>query len=475
MTRSVVAISLGAVLLTSAFVASLGFAQAESVVWTSPQQPRLEYRFNNKGTWLDYFIATIKYQARIVNADTGVVIPSGTGVAIGSRVRIEPIAHARPDIYWYGTGGRYDSPYGEWITNAGNPDPTNACTAENFFKRHDDDAMFGLLSVQPPTKNISTNISGSSFSCDAPASDGTVTCTANSPGAMNATVNFASTYGNMYLAANEWRGTTNPVRCDYPQGAGLGILSSNGGPYQLSVPAQSVPFSIISTYALGQPPSAPVVSALSGGDSPDSTQCVAGSSYGLTIQSTDPDGQQIRYYIDWNGDGFVDQIAPSSGYVASGTSIAVSRTYSTGGNHSIRVQATDESGLSSAWTTYSFTCADEPGIESQEEGTGGGGTGDTGGTGGVIANLNLRAVPSLVRSGETTRLFWSAGDVAHCDVTGTNGDGGVGWDTLVSPVSGKVSGAITEQTTFTLSCYTFSEALVTDTATVNILPQWSEQ
>jgi hypothetical protein len=140
------------------------------------------------------------------------------------------------------------------------------------------------------------------------------------------------------------------------------------------------------------------------------------------------------------------------------------------------VQATDESGLSSAWTTYSFTCADEPGIESQEEGTGGtGGTGDTGGTGGVIANLNLRAVPSLVRSGETTRLFWSAGDVAHCDVTGTNGDGGIGWDGIASPVSGKVSGAITEQTTFTLSCYTFSEALITDTATVNILPVWSEQ
>jgi len=475
MTRSVVAISLGAVLLVSAFAASVSVAQAESVVWTSPQQPRIQYTFGRRGTWLDYFIATIQYQARMVNPDTGVVIPSGTAVGIGSKVRFEHIPHTRPDIYWYGTGGRYDTPYGDWIASAGNPDPKNACTSQNFFQHHDDDGMFGLLSIHPPTKTISTNISGSSFSCGAPAADGSVTCTANSMGGMNATANFASTYGKMYLAANEWNGT-NPVNCQYPNGAGLAVLSSTGGPYQLTVPAKSVSFAITTTYATGQPPSAPTVTAISsgGGGTPSSTQCVVGSSYGLSIRSTDPEGQQIRYYIDWNGDGFVDQIAPSTGYVPSGTSIAVSRTYSVGGSHSIRVQATDQSGFSSVWTTYSFTCADEPGVENQEEGTGGGG--GTGGTGGgVIANLNLRAVPSLVRSGETTRLFWSAGDVAHCDVTGTNGDGGAGWDTLASPVSGKVSGAITEQTTYTLSCYTFSDALITDTATVNILPQWSEQ
>src|SRR3989344_4517878 len=101
MTRSAIAISLGAVLLVSAFAASVSFAQAE--MWYSPQQPRLQYTFSNKGTWLDYFTATIQYQVRMVNPDTGVVIPSGTAVGIGSRVRIEHIPHTRSEIYWNGT------------------------------------------------------------------------------------------------------------------------------------------------------------------------------------------------------------------------------------------------------------------------------------------------------------------------------------------------------------------------------------
>src|SRR3989344_9224346 len=99
MTRTAT-VSLGIVLLFAAFVASIGIAQAESVVWTSPQQPRVEYRFGKRGAWLDYFIATIQYQARMVNPDTGVVIPSGTAVGVGTRVRIEPIAHTRLDLYW---------------------------------------------------------------------------------------------------------------------------------------------------------------------------------------------------------------------------------------------------------------------------------------------------------------------------------------------------------------------------------------
>ena len=172
----------------------------------------------------------------MVDPDTGVVIPSGTAVGVGTRVRIEPIAHTRLDLYWYGTGGRYDTPWGNWIAGATNPDPRNICTAENFVQARDDDAMYGLLSVEPPNKTVSTNISGSSFSCGTPGADGSVTCTANSPGAMNATAMFAETYGRMYLAANDWFkvGRKHTTECAYD--SGLAVLSSNCEPYQLDVP-----------------------------------------------------------------------------------------------------------------------------------------------------------------------------------------------------------------------------------------------
>jgi hypothetical protein len=81
----------------------------------------------------------------------------------------------------------------------------------------------------------------------------------------------------------------------------------------------------------------------------------------------------------------------------------------------------------------------------------------------------LRAQPSLVRSGDTTTVEWSATQVSSCTVTGTNGDS---W----SGRSGtQTSGDITSRTTYTLSCIGLDESVLEMTAVVNVTPIFDEQ
>ncbi|MEK7107442.1 MAG: thrombospondin type-1 domain-containing protein, partial [Patescibacteria group bacterium] len=98
---------------------------------------------------------------------------------------------------------------------------------------------------------------------------------------------------------------------------------------------------------------------------------------------------------------------------------------------------------------------------------------------------HLRAVPSLLRSGETARLYWSLENVSSCSVTGTNEDGtgnrnnrtGV-WNGGSSGTAGKESSPIISQTIYTLTCMplpgALSNAPVIELQTVNIIPIFEE-
>ncbi|MBI2613056.1 hypothetical protein HYW59_04620, partial [Candidatus Kaiserbacteria bacterium] len=204
-----------------------------------------------------------------------------------------------------------------------------------------------------------------------------------------------------------------------------------------------------------------------------SASCTVGSPYSLTMTATDPDGDTIKYAIDWDANGTVDQFAPSSGYVPSGTTETASRTYATEGSKTVKVMALDENGLTSGWSTLTFSCSD-PGSNAQGGGEdlGGGDEGGGGGGGGATPNLTIRAIPSLVRTGETTNLHWSASNVTACTVTGDNGDSFTG--TISPEPQGQPSSPINEQTTYTLSCEDDDDNTLTQSTTVNILPVWSE-
>ncbi len=87
------------------------------------------------------------------------------------------------------------------------------------------------------------------------------------------------------------------------------------------------------------------------------------------------------------------------------------------------------------------------------------------------AILDIRVIPSLVRSGNTTKVNWSATNVKSCTVTGQNGDT---WTGLQSILGGNLSKPITGETTYTLSCLALDGATLTKSATVHILPTFQE-
>jgi len=87
------------------------------------------------------------------------------------------------------------------------------------------------------------------------------------------------------------------------------------------------------------PPSLPLIDGPSKGK--------AGSSYEYHIVSTDNEGDNIRYYIDW-GDSSEETWTPPS---PSGTIVTVPHTWNETGAYSIKVKAKDEGQAETQWAT----------------------------------------------------------------------------------------------------------------------------
>lgn len=90
------------------------------------------------------------------------------------------------------------------------------------------------------------------------------------------------------------------------------------------------------------------------------------------------------------------------------------------------------------------------------------------------ANGHLQVTPALVRSGDSTRVYWQVENAVSCTVTGTNGDR---WDGLFSGAQGRVTGAISQQVVYTLTCEGYegtSPSSVIENAVVNIVPFYTE-
>jgi hypothetical protein len=118
--------------------------------------------------------------------------------------------------------------------------------------------------------------------------------------------------------------------------------------FVLRIPSQTISCPINVIQPQGQAPNAPEIT----GD----TYCKVGVTHQYNIVGTDPDTDPehsaIRYAIDWNNDGIVNQLVPSSGYVESGTLLRVSRVWKTPGVKTFRVRTEDKQGLFSPWTTF---------------------------------------------------------------------------------------------------------------------------
>ena len=343
-------------------------AGAESVVWSAVQPDLIDVGSdgeNRSTTYLYDSSVSITYNVGVsmIDEQGNKVRPIANGESLpeNTRVLLEFMPHVYTDIYWFGTGGSYDSPYGDWTAAAGAPPGAERCSQKNLYQskvplsKTSGVDLFAALSVAPPVKNIT--MGGVTASCVASGSAGNQICTLTTPGTVNATFRFQPTKGEFYAGRIEYQYSVNP--CEYddsPMELYRGSRSSSGD-YELKVPLREVPFTInvVQRPVDQTPPTTPAAS--------NALQCTVGQPYAITMTATDPQNDRIRYGIDWDNNGTVDEYVPSSGYVNSGTSQTASRTYATAGSKTVRVLAQDEGGLSSGWATITFTCSTPTPIE----------------------------------------------------------------------------------------------------------------
>jgi bacillopeptidase F len=91
-----------------------------------------------------------------------------------------------------------------------------------------------------------------------------------------------------------------------------------------------------------EPPDAPVINGPTNGN--------AGTSYNYTFNSIDPDGDDVRYHIDWG-----DTTSNTTMFSPSGTNVTVSHTWTLEGTYIIKAKAEDEFGLIGPEATKTVT------------------------------------------------------------------------------------------------------------------------
>lgn len=184
------------------------------------------------------------------------------------------------------------------------------------------------------------------------------------------------------------------------------------------------------------PPAAPSVSC--------SASTAVGSPATMTLQATDPDGNQIRYGYDWNDDGnplitdWMPQPNPSPAtYVNSGTRQTSSHTFATAGTYTIYGWAQDTVGATSNRVSCAITVTAAP-----------------------VASVDLTATPNAIVTGGSSQLRWSSSNVTSCT--------GVGFVTGgATQNAGGVSVSPTVTTTYTINC-TGPSGNASDSETVTV-------
>jgi len=223
----------------------------------------------------------------------------------------------------------------------------------------------------------------------------------------------------------------------------------------------------------------------------DVGQCVVGRSFSIRMNSTDPDGDQLRYFM-WHSEsqgGSWTELSPS------GVWHTEPYTANLAGAHEVRIYSFDESGLSSSWSSRWYICT-EPGTASSQCSTGYFCSGSDlyyrsqactetfvqrcayeCVAGACIPppigapTASIQAVPSLVNSGQTAQVSWSSTNVTSCSVSEDNPTIDDAWS---GETGARTTSGIRQETTYTLVCIGNNGQQVTDSATVKVAPKTQE-
>ena len=78
-----------------------------------------------------------------------------------------------------------------------------------------------------------------------------------------------------------------------------------------------------------------------------------GTTYRYTFSSTDPDGDDLYYYLNWGDDYWFGGAVGWIGPYKSDQDITLEKTWKEKGNYTVRVKAQDRYGAKSDWATLS--------------------------------------------------------------------------------------------------------------------------
>ncbi|GAG87435.1 unnamed protein product, partial [marine sediment metagenome] len=103
-------------------------------------------------------------------------------------------------------------------------------------------------------------------------------------------------------------------------------------PYRTEECERNVILNIIVSQPPNQPPNKPIITGQISGK--------PGTEYEYTFNAVDPDGDNVKYHIDWG-----DSTSNTTAFSSSGIDVKVKHTWSTGGTYSIKATAEDSNGL----------------------------------------------------------------------------------------------------------------------------------
>jgi hypothetical protein len=124
----------------------------------------------------------------------------------------------------------------------------------------------------------------------------------------------------------------------------VGQIDAQNG--QVTIASKQIAFSFTAVTP-GTPPNPPTITG--------PTTRVPNEIGVYTFTATDPDANTIRYLVDWDMNGTVDQILPAAGYVSSGTGQPVNKSWSPLGAKNFQAKTEDSNGMTSGWTAYIVT------------------------------------------------------------------------------------------------------------------------
>lgn len=318
--------------------------------------PYFEFGWTNT-TSISNAVATINYNTTANYED-------GANVTVGDTINFSPL-FTSSDINFNGTGSYSDSPIGTWSDSSLNYQNIGGTYSGPQFGQID---YLAALWVNKPSPTVTKTGGTGTASCSG------LSCTVTAAGTLQFRVNYPAVVGGVKMGfrkqlrgtgPNIWyeAGTTHvPLLAVKGTQTGCPTLprteaedkqcynAAYSNRFILSVPTQNINFSFTGV-AANKAPNPPTITNV--------TIAPAGSSSVFSFKATDPDGDNLRYEIDWDKNGTVDAYAPSSGTVTSGTARNGSRTWAAAGTYTFQAR-TYANGQSSTWTTHTVTIPAAP-------------------------------------------------------------------------------------------------------------------